>query len=349
MKFQSIFVCSISILVLCKSVISQSQCTNNIGTKHNGTCKSVDDCEGATLTGNCSSPSICCIPDIDPPNIPESSLLKESLFLKLTGNTVRNKAMYKFFVNSMTQSGVFNQYRVAAYLATLVGESNFFREMESKIVDTDNNADFGNNVAGDGSLYRGRGVILVRGKNNYILANEFLKNNLSINNDLLKNPELAAFPSIAFRLGSWFWNNNAFIITSDQKATKGSLNDLIDGTFHNFTLLTHSLTNDLGKLKNRTDFNELVLKELNYPMMKRGKGIECRISSEKDVGYAIPICLSDFKRSYCGCEGAFDIRSCPYGLSGTKCRSSSIIKCCVEKCNKQLDLVSLNNYKIICP
>ncbi len=103
----------------------------------------------------------------------------------------------------------------------------------------------------------------------------------------------------------------------------GSLNQLVDGTFHNFTLLTHALTNDLTKLK------------------ERAKGIECKISTETEIGYAIPICLTDFKKPYCGCEGVFDMRSCPYGLSGTKCRSSSLIKCCVEKCNKQLDLVRI--------
>ena len=116
---------------------------------------------------------------------------------------------------------------------------------------------------------------------------------------------------------------------------------MVDGTFHNFTLLTHALTNDLTKLKERANFNELVLIEIKYPSMKRGKGIECKISTETEIGYAIPICLTDFKKPYCGCEGVFDMRSCPYGLSGTKCRSSSLIKCCVEKCNKQLDLVRI--------
>ena len=81
------------------------------------------------------------------------------------------------------------------------------------------------------------------------------------------------------------------------------MNELADGTFHNFTLLTHGLTNDLTKLKDRANFNDIVLKEMNYPSLKRGRGIECKISTEKEVGYAIPICLADFKKPYCGCEG----------------------------------------------
>ena len=61
------------------------------------------------------------------------------------------------------------------YLATLIGESNYFRDLESRIIDADFNADFGNNATTDGTVYQGRGAILIRGKNNYALANAQLK------------------------------------------------------------------------------------------------------------------------------------------------------------------------------
>ena len=139
-------------------------------------------------------------------------------------------------------------------------------------------------------------------------------------------------------MGPFIWRENSYIIKSDQPAEKGDLNDLVDGTFLNFTLLTHSLTNDLSKLKERASFNDLVLNELDYPPLKRGNGIECKFNSE--VGMAVPICLDDFKRPYCGCENEYDRRSCPYGLSGSKCRSPSTVKCCVENRKKNyMDLV----------
>ena len=74
--------------------------------------------------------------------------------------------------------------------------------------------------------------------------------------------------------------------------------------------------------------------------MKRGQGVECTLGNDKELGFSVPICMTDLKRPYCGCEGKFDIKSCPYGLmsNSNKCRSSSIIKCCVEKCNNQIDL-----------
>lgn len=72
--------------------------------------------------------------------------------------------------------------------------------------------------------------------------------------------------------------------------------------------------------------------------MKRGQGIECQIGS--DQGYAVPICLIDFQKSYCGCEGEVAMKSCPYGeTEDRRCRSSNMIKCCVEKCSSSLDFV----------
>lgn len=78
---------------------------------------------------------------------------------------------------------------------------------------------------------------------------------------------------------------------------------------------------------------------MGSPPMKRGEGVTCELG-DQEFGTAVPICLLDFKKSYCGCEGRFDRRSCPYGkLSNGACRNSAMIKCCVEKCYTNLDLV----------
>lgn len=154
---------------------------------------------------------------------------------------------------------------------------------------------------------------------------------------MIARPEQAAFPSIAFRLATWFWRENAYVILTDDRAFKGDLSQLVDGTFVNFTHLTHALTNNLQSLKDRAEFNDRVLVELKQTSMKRGQGIECSIGDER--GYAVPICLIDFQKPYCGCEGELNNRGCPYGLTEDgRCRSSAIIKCCVERCSSSLDL-----------
>ena len=81
------------------------------------------------------------------------------------------------FLEVLEIAKINNPLRLSAYLSTLIGESDYFKDLESKVNDNDN--DFGNQNVGDGLLYRGRGAILIRGKDNYILAN---KSNLNIGN-----------------------------------------------------------------------------------------------------------------------------------------------------------------------
>ena len=160
--------------------------------------------------------------------------------------------------------------------------------------------------------------------------------------DLVEEPEKAAFPSFAFKIAAWFWKENSFVIESNKPAMKKSLNTLVDGTFLNFVLLTHSLTNNANNSIQRFELNEKILKLLNYPGLKKGQGIECEINNggQAEKGHAMPICLSNFKRSYCGCSGYFDASSCPYGLmTNQKCRSSEMIKCCTEQCKTATDLL----------
>ena len=45
-----------------------------------------------------------------------------------------------------------------------------FKAIESTVLENDNNPSIGNTEKGDGTKYRGRGAILIRGKANYNLA-----------------------------------------------------------------------------------------------------------------------------------------------------------------------------------
>ena len=144
-------------------------------------------------------------------------------------------------------------------------------------------------------------------------------------------------PSVGFKIATWIWTKNSYVITENKPAKKGNLNDLADGTFHNFTLITHSLTQNIQYLKDRANRYEEIVRILKCSSIKRGRGIECEFGSK--IGIAVPICLIDYKRSHCGCEGEFSQSSCPYGYAQNLCRSSSIIKCCSEKCKRNLDLL----------
>ena len=158
--------------------------------------------------------------------------------------------------------------------------------------------------------------------------------------DVFSEPERVSFPSVAFKTAAWYWLENAYVIKDLTYNGTTNLNEFADGTFFGFTQLTHSLTKKLKNLKDRAVINEnILMKFTNLTAMRRGEGISCKLI-DGTVGYAVPICLIDFKRPYCGCEGRMEIQSCPYGRSSTgSCKNSAMIKCCVEKCTTDLDLV----------
>ncbi len=157
--------------------------------------------------------------------------------------------------------------------------------------------------------------------------------------NIFNEPDKASLPSIAFKIAAWFWRENAFVIKGTEKARKSSLNELADGTFLSFAQLTYSLSNKIKSLKDRAIINEKILSELRHTSMKRGQGVECELSDQQK-GYAVPICLIDFKKPYCGCEGKYEVLTCPYGrLADKSCRNSAMIKCCVENCYSDMDLV----------
>lgn len=60
----------------------------------------------------------------------------------------------------------------------------------------------GNDNAGDGYLYRGRGYTQLTGENNYRVAGE------ALNLDLAANPALASDRANAERIAIWFWQNH---------------------------------------------------------------------------------------------------------------------------------------------
>ena len=335
-------------------------CNNLYGssTKLTGDCSLIYNCKGAAfVTTGCPNPQICCVQDTSSSSSTNSKITK-AIFLKIAGNTARNDWIYNYFSESMILAEIDNEYKAAAYLSQLIGDTDYFKSIEAIRPEKDNDLSIGNNKTGDGSLYRGRGGILLRGRLNYELASNGL--NLS-NNNLIQYPEYAVFPSNAFKIAAWFWKSNAFVVKSTSISKKESLNNLVDGTFFNFTMLTHSLTNNIQSLKQRAELNDLILKELNYNALKRGQGIQCTDESDggksNETGFAVPICLSDFKKSFCGCEGKYLMSSCPYGFtSDRKCRNPAIVKCCFEKCKASLDLVILTdssgsigppNFKII--
>lgn len=114
-----------------------------------------------------------------------------------------------FFVpvlnTAMNRYQIVGTKRVAAFIAQIGHESGQLKYVKEIWGPTaaqtkyEGRKDLGNTVAGDGSKYRGRGLIQITGRANYIMCGEALAL------DLINHPELLEKPQHACMSAAWFW------------------------------------------------------------------------------------------------------------------------------------------------
>jgi putative chitinase len=111
-----------------------------------------------------------------------------------------NIAMAEFAINTPA--------RQAAFIAQVAHETvqlRFMREIWGPTAVQrayEGRADLGNTYPGDGSLYRGRGLIQITGRANYKACGA------ALGLDLILYPELLEQPMYACRSAAWFWKTH---------------------------------------------------------------------------------------------------------------------------------------------
>jgi putative chitinase len=87
----------------------------------------------------------------------------------------------------------------------------------------------GDEVSGDGWKYRGRGLIQLTGKNNYVAYS------MACDNEALQKPDIVAEPKYAAESAGWFWSVNRLNSVADTqdivrmtKIINGGINGLDD-------------------------------------------------------------------------------------------------------------------------
>lgn len=69
----------------------------------------------------------------------------------------------------------------------------------------------GTEETGEGSLYKGRGLIQLTGKDNYRMASD------ALGEDLVSSPDLVCGPKYAALTAGWFWNKRGLNVEADKK------------------------------------------------------------------------------------------------------------------------------------
>ena len=162
--------------------------------------------------------------------------ITEQQLLQILPNAGRQAGVFVPVMNAaMGNYGIVTPLRMAAFIAQVGHESGQFRWLKELWGPTaqqagyDGRADLGNTVKGDGSNYRGRGLIQITGRANYAACGE------ALGLDLLSKPELLELPQYAAMSAAWFWSAKGLNTLADQgdlvKITRrinGGLNGLAD-------------------------------------------------------------------------------------------------------------------------
>ena len=162
--------------------------------------------------------------------------ITEQQLLQILPNAGSNAGVFFPALNTaMNRYGIVGTARAAAFIAQVGHESGQLRYVReiwgptAQQLTYEGRADLGNTVKGDGSKYRGRGLIQITGRANYAACGE------ALGLDLINKPELLELPQNAAMSAAWFWSTKGLNTLADQgdfpKITRrinGGLNGLED-------------------------------------------------------------------------------------------------------------------------
>lgn len=125
-------------------------------------------------------------------------------------STEANRQKYLPYLNYYAVIFEVNTFeRWCAFLAQIGHESGqlyYVEELASGIA-YEGRKSLGNNVKGDGKKYKGRGLIQVTGRANYIAFDKWVTN-VPIGTDFVEQPGLLKEPQYAVLSAFWYWDVN---------------------------------------------------------------------------------------------------------------------------------------------
>lgn len=144
--------------------------------------------------------------------------ITEQQLLQILPNAGRQAGVFVSALNTaMNRYGIVGTARATGFIAQVGHESGQLRYVReiwgptAQQLTYEGRADLGNIVKGDGSKYRGRGLIQITGRANYAACGE------ALGLDLINQPELLEQPQHAAMSAAWFWSSRGLNTLADQK------------------------------------------------------------------------------------------------------------------------------------
>ena len=177
-------------------------------------------------------------------------VLTEEILLQIAPTLPKGAYAFVPYLNQ-----VFKQYaintpeRLACFLAQTAHESGGFRyttELASGKEYEDRN-DLGNTEPGDGPLYKGRGLIQITGKYNYLMCSEALYPD--DRGFLIKHPDQLSTPRNACFSAGWYWQHEKLNDICELPDTWTTVHN--GKTYNRFEWLTLRINGGLNGLDSR--------------------------------------------------------------------------------------------------
>jgi putative chitinase len=153
----------------------------------------------------------------------------------------------------MPKYGIDSPIRQAAFIAQIAHESgslNYVREIASGDA-YEGRKDLGNIYPGDGRKFKGRGLIQITGRVNYLALSHHIFKDAS----LTMNPELLAIPQYAVLSACWFWNGKGLNDVADKPETWTRLSK--NGrTYTKIQWISRTINGGLNGIAERVHFYE---------------------------------------------------------------------------------------------
>lgn len=148
----------------------------------------------------------------------------------MTRNPARVKQFYPFLLAGINQYDISSWLRQSAFIATIAHESAELRYTQEVWAPTDaqeryeGRKDLGNTQNGDGSLYRGRGLIMITGRANYQEVSD------ALHIDYVADPARLAEPPDAAITACWWWAKHGCNELADAEDFEGVTRRVNGGT-----------------------------------------------------------------------------------------------------------------------
>lgn len=143
--------------------------------------------------------------------------ITEQQLLQILPNAGRQAGVFVPALNTaMNRYSIVGTQRAAAFIAQVGHESGQLRYVReiwgptAQQAGYEGRADLGNTVPGDGSKYRGRGLIQITGRANHAACGE------ALGLDLINQPTLLEQPQYAAMSAAWFWSTRGLNTLADQ-------------------------------------------------------------------------------------------------------------------------------------